>query len=151
MTVTVTFHHITNKIKMITRVLCTVCVNKNHTGKNLKSSLKSEAEERNITEKILAITADNASNIVAVVRELCWHPLSCFTNTINLGSIRNFEFSFLLKKLSKTSNVFQTKLYCNCKTKQFLFWYYKEKLKNKATSRKWQLGRIQYSLWFKVC
>lgn len=67
---TVTIHYITNKMKMITRVLCNVCVNENYNAKNLKNRLKSTAEEWNITEKISAITTDNAGNIVAAVREL---------------------------------------------------------------------------------
>lgn len=48
--------------------------------------LEATAREREITEKVAAVTTDNASNMVkAVVEVLQWEHIGCFTHTLQLA------------------------------------------------------------------
>lgn len=59
-------------------------VNVAHTAENLAAELTSVASEWGITDKIVCLVTDNASNIVAAVRLNGWKHMPCFAHTLNL-------------------------------------------------------------------
>ena len=54
------------------------------TYQNIADLLRNVLEKLNISEKIIAIVTDNASNIVAAVRVVGWNHVPCFAHTLNL-------------------------------------------------------------------
>lgn len=84
---TVTAHFITNKIKMVSRVLCTLAVDVSHTAENLASHLKTVAADWKIPhEKICGVVSDNAANIKKAIITICkWKHIQCFAHTLSLA------------------------------------------------------------------
>ena len=81
---TLTCHYINQEMRLCSKVLETLYMQKDHTAPNLAEELKKIAEEWEITEKNCCIITDNAANIVAAVNLLGWHHLPCFAHTLNL-------------------------------------------------------------------
>ena len=66
--------------------------------------LSHTAEKWNISEKIIAIVTDNASNIVAAVKIVGWNHVPCFAHTLNLvvsEAIKSDESVSVVKKKCK--------------------------------------------------
>ncbi|KAI9559422.1 putative zinc finger BED domain-containing protein 1-like [Daphnia sinensis] len=61
---TVAVHYISDKLKIVSRVLNTIMIEESHTAVNLAMELRKIATERNLMNKILAVVTDNAANIV---------------------------------------------------------------------------------------
>lgn len=68
---------------MVSRVLCTEAMEETYTADNLKNKLLEVVNEWAITDKIVAITTDNAAKMLAAVRLLKWRHLPCFAHTLN--------------------------------------------------------------------
>ena len=82
--VTVTCHFINSSWVMKSYVLATYQVDVSHTAENVAKELKKVASEWKITEKVVCVTTDNASNMVAGVRLTGWKHLPCLGHTLNL-------------------------------------------------------------------
>ena len=65
---TITCHYLTENWDLTSLVLETFHFELSHTAENIADSLRTAAEKWNISEKIIAIVTDNASNIVAAVK-----------------------------------------------------------------------------------
>ena len=82
-------------------VLATYQVDVSHTAENVAKELKKVASEWKITEKVVYVTTDNASNMVAGVRLTGWKHLPCLAYTLNLivcEAIKKDEACLLFKK-----------------------------------------------------
>lgn len=55
-----------------------------HTANNLSAELNRVAQDWQIVDKVSAIVSDNASNIVAAVKQTGWTNVKCFAHTTNL-------------------------------------------------------------------
>ncbi len=55
-----------------------------HTADNISAELKRIAEEWGITQKVLAVVADNGANMVSAVHKAWWKHYPCFAHTLNL-------------------------------------------------------------------
>ena len=69
---------------------------------NSKESLITDHWE--ITQKVVAVVTDNASNIVAAIRIMGWTHIHCFAHTLNLvvqEDIKNDPMLLLIKKKCK--------------------------------------------------
>ncbi len=66
---TVTDHYISEKHKMISRVLATILMEERHTAINLATKLKEIATAWNLIGKITGVVSDNASNIKNVIKK----------------------------------------------------------------------------------
>ena len=99
---TVTAHFLTDKIKMVSRVLCTLAVEVRHTAENLAAHLKSvTANWRIPSEKICGVVSDNAANVRKAIVTICrWRHIQCFAHTLSLAvkdAIHdNVEFSGII-------------------------------------------------------
>ena len=99
---TVTAHFLTDKIKMVSRVLCTLAVEVRHTAENLADHLKSvTANWRIPSEKICGVVSDNAANVRKAIVTICrWRHIQCFAHTLSLAvkdAIHdNVEFSGII-------------------------------------------------------
>ena len=73
-----TVHYVSDKMKMVSRVLSTWCVEVSHTSENLAKELQDLVNEWQLTDKIVAVVTDNASNIVKAVNEINhWRLMGC--------------------------------------------------------------------------
>ena len=82
--ITVTCHFISSNWELHSAVLDTLLVDTDHTAENLATELTSVTNEWEITDKIVCVVTDNASNIVAAVRLNGWKHMPCFAHTLNL-------------------------------------------------------------------
>jgi hypothetical protein len=83
---TVTVHYISEKMKMVSRVLSTWCVEVSHTAENLAKELMDLVVEWQLTGKIVAVVTDNAYNIVKAVNEINnWRHVPCFAHSLSLA------------------------------------------------------------------
>ena len=64
---TVTVHYISEKQKMISRVLNTILLEERHTAVNLAAQLRRIASDWNLNGKIAAVVTDNAVNIKNII------------------------------------------------------------------------------------
>ena len=87
---TVTCHFIDNSWHLKSYVLETVHLSVSHTAENIASELIRIANEWSISEKVVALVTDNASNAVAAARLTGWKHIPCFAHTLNLQPIRTF-------------------------------------------------------------
>ncbi|CAG9840967.1 unnamed protein product [Diabrotica balteata] len=73
-----------------------------HTVENIARELRRVADEWSISDKVYAITTDNAANIIAAVKITGWVHIPCFAHTINL-IVRNglVHIEELQKKVKK--------------------------------------------------
>ncbi len=69
---TVTAHFLNEKLKMVSRVLCTLAVEVSHTAENRAAHLKSVTAEWRIPhEEIAGIVSDNAANVRKAIVTIC--------------------------------------------------------------------------------
>lgn len=83
--IAVTGHFIDTEMHRLCTVMigCIEC-DQRHTSANLKSFLEAKFLEWKIHQHVNVIVSDNASNILAAVRQGGWRSLSCYAHTINL-------------------------------------------------------------------
>lgn len=55
-----------------------------HTSVNLATKIKEITDSYELSDKILLVVSDNASNIVGAITELQWKKFGCFAHTIHL-------------------------------------------------------------------
>ncbi|KAI9565052.1 putative zinc finger BED domain-containing protein 4-like [Daphnia sinensis] len=83
---TVTAHYINHKMKMVSRVLCTVHMENNHTADNLRDELFSIVDRWGVRNKIVGVVTDNAADIKKAVTDgCCWIRIPCFAHTLSLA------------------------------------------------------------------
>jgi hypothetical protein len=63
---TVKVHYLSEKWKMVSRVLNTIAFETSHTAENLAKGLKNIVTEWGLINKIAAVVTDNAANIMKV-------------------------------------------------------------------------------------
>ena len=101
---TVTCHFIDNSWHLKSYVLETVHLSVSHTAENIASELIRIANEWSISEKVVALATDNASNAVAAARLTGWKHIPCFAHTLNLivkGALEAYLKLTTLKKKCK--------------------------------------------------
>ena len=101
---TITCHFLTETWDLKSLVLETFFFELSHTAENIADLLRKAAEKWNISEKIIAIVTDNASNIVAAVKIVGWNHVPCFAHTLNLvvsEAIKSDESVSVIKKKCK--------------------------------------------------
>ena len=106
---TITYHFLTETWELRSLVLETFHFRLSHTAENIADSLRKAAEKWNISEKIIAIVTDNASNIVAAVKIVGWNHVPCFAHTLNLvvsEAIKSDESVWLRKSVSRLRPTF---------------------------------------------
>lgn len=86
---TYTVHYITDKLQA--KVLDTHSLSGNHTGENLAKDMKNTLAAWKLTEKLTAVTTDNAANIVmgcSILQKSLPNVihLPCFAHTLNLAA-----------------------------------------------------------------
>ena len=81
---TVTAHCMTRTWELKSFVLQTKQLCESHTGANISEALKECTDEWGITEKVVAISTDNAANATAAVRLCGWRHVPCLAHTLNL-------------------------------------------------------------------
>jgi hypothetical protein len=82
---TVTVHYVSGKMKTVSRELSTWCVEVSHTAVNLAKELRNFVSEWQLTDKIAAVVAGNAANIVKAANENKWRDVPCFAHTLSLA------------------------------------------------------------------
>ena len=101
LTVTVHFIH---SWKLKSLVLATIKFYTKHTGGHIAGELQRITDHWEITQKVVAVVTDNASNMVAAIRITGWTHIHCFAHTLNLvvqEAIRNDPLLLLIKKKCK--------------------------------------------------
>jgi hypothetical protein len=72
---TVTVHYLSDKLKMVSRVLNTIMIEESHTAVNLAKELRKIVTEWNLMNKISGVVTDNAANIVKVISSLKFYNI----------------------------------------------------------------------------
>ncbi|XP_028408818.1 zinc finger BED domain-containing protein 4-like [Dendronephthya gigantea] len=101
---TITCHFLTETWELKSLVLETLLFELSHAAENIANSLRNAAKKWNISENIIAIVTDNASNVVAAVKILGWNHVPCFAHTLNLvvsEAIKSDECVSEIKKMCK--------------------------------------------------
>ncbi|KZS02545.1 Uncharacterized protein APZ42_000377, partial [Daphnia magna] len=98
---TVTVHYLSDKLKMVSRVLNTIMIEESHTAVNLAKELRKIVTEWNLMNKISAVVTDNAANIVKAVSDINnWRHVPCFAHTLSLAVkdavLKNKDFKTIL-------------------------------------------------------
>lgn len=81
---TVTAHFIGEDAELKSYMLECAQFSDRHTAENLANLVKQIAEEWNISNKIVAVSSDNASNIKGAIKHNNWKQIPCFAHTLNL-------------------------------------------------------------------
>ena len=81
----VTAHYITPTWELKSCSLQTREVKERHTAENVAAELTHVVEEWGLQEKVVAISRDNAANMVAAMRIIPWKGLPCFAHTLQIA------------------------------------------------------------------
>ena len=76
-----TCHFIDNEWTLRSIVLTTVAFTTDHTGDDISDTLSELMDQWNITDKVVASTTDNASNIIKAMRNLSILNMPCVGHT----------------------------------------------------------------------
>ena len=83
--VTHTVHYIDEHWKLCSRVLDTCEITTEHSAANLADELQNTLLKWDLSdEKLMAVTSDNARNIVDAIENLSWQHFGCFAHTVQL-------------------------------------------------------------------
>ncbi|CAH1106703.1 unnamed protein product [Psylliodes chrysocephalus] len=82
--ISVTAHFITKKWNFHSCLLDCFPYEKSHTAKNLSEEMQRVAIEWSITDKIFAVSTDNAANVVSSIKMIGWSHIPCIAHTLNL-------------------------------------------------------------------
>ncbi|RVE46089.1 hypothetical protein evm_009253 [Chilo suppressalis] len=80
----VTVHFFNQQVELKSFLLECIQFPDRHTAANLALELKRITDIWQITDKIVAVTSDNACNIKAAIRLNNWRQIPCFAHTLNL-------------------------------------------------------------------
>ncbi|XP_037958832.1 zinc finger BED domain-containing protein 4-like [Teleopsis dalmanni] len=97
----VTAHFISQNWKFNSCLLSCVECRFQHTSENLAAEIKRIIDEWRLTNKIFAVTTDNAANIIRAVTLCGWCHVPCFAHTLNLiiqKGLKNIEHIRLKSK-----------------------------------------------------
>ncbi|XP_047518057.1 E3 SUMO-protein ligase ZBED1-like [Pieris napi] len=82
--ISLTAHFLNDKTELESKVLECYQYSDRQFAENLKNEIMRMCEDWNITNKIVAVTTDNANNIKAAVKLLKWKQIPCFAHTLNI-------------------------------------------------------------------
>ncbi|XP_040278901.1 E3 SUMO-protein ligase ZBED1-like isoform X2 [Bufo bufo] len=99
----VTCHYIDENFRLLSCLLDCFSFTERHTADNLAAELNKICEEWGITDKVVACTSDNASNIKAAIRKVGWKHLPCFAHTLN--SIVRESLKNIQETVAKVNNI----------------------------------------------
>lgn len=80
----VTVHYFDEKTQLKSAMLECTQFSDRHTAENVAQELKKIADDWAITNKIEAVTTDNAPNIKSAIRLNNWKQIACFAHTLSL-------------------------------------------------------------------
>lgn len=80
----VTAHYINEQFDMKSVTLECSAFNESHTSENLAQEILRVANDWEISDKVLLMTTDNASNITGAIKILKWKHYGCYAHKINL-------------------------------------------------------------------
>jgi hypothetical protein len=104
--ITVTAHIISHEWKLREFVLSTTELEKSHTAENLAEELQSVAEEWQLQLSNVAVTTDNASNVVLAMQKcnVKWH-VRCLAHVLNLATQKGLKVSGFARLLGRVRTV----------------------------------------------
>ena len=79
-----TIHYISKDWELKTSVIETFEFPEAHTGDNIASELQRVTTDWQITDKVVCVVTDNASNMVSAIGKTAWRHLPCFAHSLNL-------------------------------------------------------------------
>ena len=98
---TLTTHFIDSEWALHSFVLATLEVPMEHTAENIGKVMTDVLFEYDISEKIIAATTDNGTNVIKAVNQLNFLHMPCVGHTLNLAVKKCFELSQVSKALAR--------------------------------------------------
>ncbi|XP_046545980.1 zinc finger BED domain-containing protein 4-like [Haliotis rubra] len=105
--ITITAHYVNEDWQLENPVLQTRTLQESHTGANLANVLDSAVDEWNLGKfSQIAISTDNASNIVSAVKQSRFAPhIRCFAHTINIASQKAMQVPQMSRILGRVRRI----------------------------------------------
>ena len=104
--ITHTIHYVDELWNLQSHLLDTVEITTEHTAINLADELQESFARWNLSDECLvAVTTDNARNIVNAVEVLSWQHFGCFAHTLQLGVKKSMEIPQVSKALARARRV----------------------------------------------
>jgi len=104
--VTHTVHYIDEHWKLCSHVLDTCEITTEHSAANLADELQNTLLKWDLSdEKLMAVTSDNARNIVDAIENLSWQHFGCFAHTLQLGVKKVMQVAQVSKALGCCRNL----------------------------------------------
>ena len=104
--ITHTVHYIDESWKLCSHLLDTAELSSGHTGVNLASELQESLQHWNLeVSKLVAVTTDNAKNIVNAIEILEWQHFGCFAHTLQLGVKKAMDVPQISKALGRAKRL----------------------------------------------
>ena len=100
--ITHTVHYINESWEFHSHLLDTAQLETAHTGSNLASELIESLDKWNLpVDKVVAVTTDNARNIVNALGILQWQHFGCFSHTLLLGVKKAMDVPLVSKAIGR--------------------------------------------------
>ena len=103
--ISLTCHFIHNDWTLRSAVLATVALNTDHTGDDISDTLSELMDRWNITDKVVASTTDNASNMTKAMRNLNLLNVPCVGHTLQLSVLKSFNLPIVTKMLARVRRI----------------------------------------------
>ena len=104
--ITHTIHYINESWELCSHLLDTAELSSEHTGVNLASELEESLHNWNLpADKLVAVTTDNARNIVNALGILQWQHFGCFAHTLQLGVKKAMDVPQISKVLGRAKRL----------------------------------------------
>ena len=100
-----TCHFIDNEWTLRSIVLTTVALTTDHNGDDISDTLSELIDQWNITDKVVASTTNNASNIIKAMRNLSILNMPCVGHTLQLSVLKSFDLAIVAKMLSRIRKI----------------------------------------------
>ena len=102
---TLTTHFIDNEWALNSFVFTTLEVPMEHTAENIGRVVTGILLEYDISEKVIAATTDNGTNVIKAVDQLNFLHMPCVGHTLNLAVKKCFELSQVSKALARIRKI----------------------------------------------
>ena len=99
-----TCHFITRDWQLKSRILATREVTERHTGRNISQIIQDICDEFGLTS-VVAITTDNASNMVACGADLGFNWIGCFAHSLQLSVNEGLKLPIISKMVTTAKKV----------------------------------------------
>jgi len=100
--IAITIHYLTDSFDMRSHLLRTKEFPEAHTSDMIVESLLQILMEWELdSDKLLAATTDNGSNIALALRKLGWSRISCFSHTLQLSVEKALSFAKAISRISQ--------------------------------------------------